>query len=216
MWEEIVSSREMVWLILGRGPSQPPLSEINRRRCRQLINSSWTCIRQVEGGTGFTSLRCAKVPFQDVPGLSTLGLRLSLRNLGRIKLKDCLPPFSPRLLSSPFLSKNINIKIHRIIILPVVLYGCETWSVTLREEHRLRVSENRVLRKLFGPKRDKVIWKWRKLHNEELYGLHSSPHIIRVIKSIKMRPAGNVARMEERCIQGFGWETWRKETTWKT
>jgi len=80
--------------------------------------------------------------------------------------------------------------------LPVVLYGCETWSLTLREEHRLRVFENRVLRKVFGPKRDEVTWKWRKLHNEELYGLHSSPHIIRVIKSIKMTRTGNVARME--------------------
>jgi hypothetical protein len=77
----------------------------------------------------------------------------------------------------------------------------------LREKHRLRVFENRVLRKVLGPQRDEVIWKWRKLHNEELYGLHSSPHIIRVIKSIKMRWAENVARMEERCIQGFGWET---------
>jgi hypothetical protein len=77
----------------------------------------------------------------------------------------------------------------------------------LREKHRLRVFENRVMRKVFGPKRDGVIWKWRKLHNEELYDLHSSPHNIRVIKSIKTRRAVNVARMEERCIQSFGWET---------
>ena len=107
-----------------------PLLEINRRSCRQLINSSCACIRQVEGGIGFTSLRCAKVTFQDVSGLSTLGLRRSLRNLGRIKLKDCLPPSSPRILSSPLLSKNINIKIYRNTILPVVLCGCETCSVT--------------------------------------------------------------------------------------
>jgi len=106
MWVEIVSGREMAWLILGLDPSQPPLLEINRRICRQLINSSRVCIRQVEGGTGFTSLRCAKVPFQDVPGLSTPGLRRSLRTLGCIKLKDCLTPFSPHLLSSPFLSKK--------------------------------------------------------------------------------------------------------------
>ena len=157
MWVEIVSGRERVCLILGRDPSQPPLLEINRRICRQLTNSSCACVRQVEGGTGFTSLRCAKVPFQDVPGLSTLGLRRSLRTLGRIKLKDCLPPFSPRLLSCPFLSKNINIKIQRTIILPLVLYGCETWSSTLREKHRLRVFENRAMRKIFGSKRDKVM-----------------------------------------------------------
>ena len=69
------------------------------------------------------------------------------------------------LLSSSLLSKNFKIKIHRIISLPVVLYGCETWSLTLREECRLKVFENRVLRRIFGPKRDKVTGEWRKLHN---------------------------------------------------
>jgi hypothetical protein len=77
----------------------------------------------------------------------------------------------------------------------VVLYGSETWSLTLREEHRLRVFENRVLRRIFGPKRDKVTGDWRKLHNEELRGLYSSPSIIRVIKARRMRWAGHVARM---------------------
>ena len=72
------------------------------------------------------------------------------------------------LLSSSLLSKNLKIKIYRTIILSVVLYGCETWSLTLREEHRLRVFENRVLRGIFGPKRDGVTGEWRKLHNEEL------------------------------------------------
>jgi hypothetical protein len=66
------------------------------------------------------------------------------------------------------LSKNINIRIYKIIILPVVLYGCETWPPTLREEHRLRVFENRVLRRIFEPKRNEVKGDWRKLHNEEL------------------------------------------------
>ena len=69
------------------------------------------------------------------------------------------------LLSSSLLSKNLKLKIYRTIILPVVLYGCETCSLTLREEHRLRVSENRVLRRIFGPKRDRVTGDWRKLHN---------------------------------------------------
>ena len=75
------------------------------------------------------------------------------------------------LLSSSSLSKNLKIKIYRTIILPVVLYGCETWSLTLREERRLRVFENRVLRRIFGPKRDGVTGEWRKLHNEELNDL---------------------------------------------
>jgi hypothetical protein len=91
----------------------------------------------------------------------------------------------------------LKAKIYKTIILPVVLYGCETWSLTLREEHRLRVFENRVLRRIFGPKRDKVTGEWRKLHNGEFHNLYSSQDIIRQIKSRKMRWAGHVARMEE-------------------
>jgi hypothetical protein len=82
--------------------------------------------------------------------------------------------------------------------LPVVLYGSETWSLTLREKHRLRVFENRVLRRIFGPKRNDVTGEWRKLHNEELHDLYSSPNIIRVVKSRTMRWAGHVARMGRR------------------
>jgi hypothetical protein len=78
------------------------------------------------------------------------------------------------------------------------LYGRETWSLTLREEHRLRVFKNRVLRKIFGPKRDKVTGEWIKLHNEELCDLYSSPSIITIIKQRRMRWAGHVARMEEK------------------
>jgi hypothetical protein len=100
-------------------------------------------------------------------------------------------------LSSCLLFRNIKVKIYKTIILPVVLYGCETWSLTLREEHRLKVFENRVLRRIFGPKRDEVIGEWRKLHNEELHNLYSSPDIIRQIKSRQMRWAGHVARMGE-------------------
>jgi hypothetical protein len=79
------------------------------------------------------------------------------------------------------------LKTYRTIILPVVLYGCETWSLTLREERRLRVFENRVLRRVFGPKRDEVTGEWRKLHNEELNNLYSLSHIVRVVKSRRMR-----------------------------
>jgi len=90
------------------------------------------------------------------------------------------------LLSSSLLSKNLKIKIYRTTILPVLLYGCEIWSLSLREERRLRVFENRVLRRIFCPKRDEVTGEWRKLHNEELNDLYCSPNIVRVIKSRKM------------------------------
>jgi hypothetical protein len=101
------------------------------------------------------------------------------------------------LLSSRLLSRNVKIKIYKTIILPVVLYGCEILSLTSREEHRLKVIENRVLRRIFGPKRDEVTGGWRKLHNEGLHGLYSSPSIIRVIKARRMRWVGHVARMGE-------------------
>jgi hypothetical protein len=99
------------------------------------------------------------------------------------------------LFSSRLLSRNVKVKIYKTIIVPVVLYWCETWSLTLREEHRLRVFENSFLRKIFGPKRDDVTEEWRKLHNEELHNLYSSPDIIRQVKSRRMRWAGHVARM---------------------
>jgi hypothetical protein len=91
------------------------------------------------------------------------------------------------LLSSRLLPKNLTIRVYKTIILPVVLYGCDTWSLTLREKHRLRVFENRVLRRIFGPKRDEVTGEWRKLHDEELRDLYSSPSIIRMIKPLAMR-----------------------------
>jgi hypothetical protein len=91
-------------------------------------------------------------------------------------------------------------RIYKTIILPVILYGCETWSLILREEHRLRVFENRVLRRIFGPKRDEVKGEWRKLRNKELHDLYSSPSIIRIIKSRRIRWADNVARMGEKRI----------------
>ena len=100
-----------------------------------------------------------------------LFIYFSSQNKSRLKLGNACYYSVQNLLSSRLLSKNLKIKIYRIIILPVVLYGCETWSLTLREERRLRVFENRVLRRVFGPKRDEVTGEWRKLHNEELNDL---------------------------------------------
>jgi hypothetical protein len=91
-----------------------------------------------------------------------------------------------------------KIKIYVTIILPVVLYGYETWSLTLKEEYRLKAFENGVPRIIFGPTRDDLIGCWRKWHNEELHNLYSSSNIIRIIRSRKMRWAGYVARMRER------------------
>ena len=91
------------------------------------------------------------------------------------------------LLSSNLLSKSVKIKTYRTIIFLFILYTCETWSLSLREKSRLMVFENRVLRRIFGPQRDEVTGKWRRLHNEKLYALYSSPNIIRVIKSRRLR-----------------------------
>jgi len=115
------------------------------------------------------------------------------------------------LLSSRLLSRNLKIK----IILSVFLYGCETWSLTLRKERKLRVFENMVLRRIIGPRRDKVTGDCRRLHNEELNDLYRSPNIMRVIKSRRMRWAGHVARMgEERGCIGCWWGNRKEGDYW--
>jgi hypothetical protein len=96
------------------------------------------------------------------------------------------------------LSKNLKITIYKTIILPVLLYGCEIWPLTLREEHRLGVFKNRVLRRIFGPKKNELTGEWRKLHSEELHDLNSSQSIIKIMKGKRMRWAEHVSRMGEK------------------
>jgi hypothetical protein len=121
------------------------------------------------------------------------------------------------LLSSRLLSRNVKVKIYKTIILPVVLYGCETWSLILREENRLKVFENRVIRRIFGPKRDEVTREWRKLHNEGFICCTSPQILLR--KKIKENEVGGTCGTHgigEECVQGFDGNARRKETTWKT
>ena len=98
-------------------------------------------------------------------------------------------------MSSQLLSKNIKLKIHETVLLPVILYVCETWTLTLREEKRLTVFKNKVLRKIFGLKRDDQTDQWRRLHNGELNDLYGKSDIIRIVMSRRVRWAGHVAPM---------------------
>ena len=98
------------------------------------------------------------------------------------------------------------------MVLPIALYGCETWSVILREECRLRIFESRTMRGIFGPERNEMIGEWRKLHTQELNDLYSSPNIIRLVESRKMRWVGNVARMGKgKMYAGFWWGKLREK-----
>ena len=108
-------------------------------------------------------------------------------------------------MSTILISKYTKIEIYRAIILSIVLYGCETWSLILMEERGLRVFENRMLRGIFGPKRDEVTGEWRKLHNQEFNVLYSSPNIIAVIKSSRLEWAGHVALKGGEVHAGFWW-----------
>jgi hypothetical protein len=135
---------------------------------------------------------CIKIDnssFERVEQFKNLGTTLTYQNSIQEEIKISLKSRTAcyhsvrNVLSSRLLSKNIKIEIYRTIILPFVVYGCETWWLTLREKCRLRVFENMVLRRIFGPKRDKITRKWRKLRIEELNDLHCSSSIVRVIKS---------------------------------
>jgi hypothetical protein len=133
-------------------------------------------------------MKIANWSFEGVAKFKYLGRTLTDQNCVQEEIKSSLHSGNAcyhsiqSLRSSSLLSRNIKVKIYKIIILSVVLYGCETWSLALREDHRLRMFENRVLRRIFGPKRDEVTGDWRKLHNEVLHSLYSSPNSIRHIK----------------------------------
>jgi hypothetical protein len=132
---------------------------------------------------------------------------------GRLNLGNACYHSVQNPLSSSLSSKNLKVKIYRNIILLVVLYECETWSLTLREKRSLRMFENRVLRRVFGPTRDEATGEWRKLYNEELNDLYPLPNIMRVVNSRKNEIGGvcGAYGRGERCAQGVGGEARGKE-----
>ena len=167
------------------------------------------------------SVRIDNSTFDRLEEFKYLGTTLTNQNSiaeeikSRLKSENACYHSVQNLLSSWLLSNNLKIKIYRTVILPVVLYRCETWSLTLREERKLRVFENMVLRRIFGPRRDEVTGDWGKLLNADLNDLYSSPNIVRVIKSRSTRWAGHVARIgEERDCIGSWWENRREGDHW--
>ncbi|KAJ4442515.1 hypothetical protein ANN_04102 [Periplaneta americana] len=171
--------------------------EVNPEKTKYMIMSRDEII--VRNG----NIKIGNLSFEEVEKFKYLGATVTNINDTRDEIKHRINMGNScyysveKLLSSSLLSKTLKVRIYKTVILPVVLYGCETWTLSLREEQRLRVFENKVFRKIFGAKRDEVTGEWRKLHNTELHALYSSPDIIRNIKPRRLRWAGHVALMGE-------------------
>jgi hypothetical protein len=183
--------------------------EVNAQKTKYMIMS-----RHPNSGQN-QNIRLANESSENVAKFKYLGTTLTNQNdipdeiKSRLNSENSCYYSVQNPLSSRLISKNLKIKIYKTVIFLVVLYGCEAWSLTLREEHRLRVFENRVLRKIFGPKGEED-GSQRKSLDDELQSLYSSPNIVRVIKSRKMRWAGHVARMGRgEAFTGFCWEARR-------
>jgi hypothetical protein len=184
--------------------------EINEEKTKYMI-----MYKHLNSGQN-QNIRTANESFENVAKFKYLGMTLTNQNDIRDEIKNRLNSRNAyyysvqNLLSSHLISKNLEIKIYKTVILLVVLHGCKTWTLTLREKQRLRVFEKRVLRRVLGPKREED-GSLRKLHNDELHSLYSSPNIVTVIKTKRMKWAGHVARMGKgRGVYGvFGWEAQR-------
>ena len=172
-------------------------------KCDSADKTKYMVMSRDQNAGRIHNVRIDNSTFERVEEFKYLGTTLAKQNSiaeeikSRLKSGNACYHSVQNLLSSRLLSKSLKIKIYRTIILPVVLYGCETWSLTLREERKLRVFEKMELRRIFGRRWDEVTGKGRRLHNEELNDLYSSPNIVWVIKSRRMRWAGYVARMGE-------------------
>jgi hypothetical protein len=171
--------------------------EINVEKNKYMLLSGQQNVGQNRG------IRIGNDSFENVSQFKYLGTTVTNQNLIQEEIKRRLNYGNACyhsvqvILSSRVLSKYLKMRICKTVILPVVLYGYETWFLTLREEHGLRVFENRVLRRIFGPKKDEVTGECRKLHNEKLHDLYSSPSMLRIKKSKRMKWVGHVARMGE-------------------
>jgi hypothetical protein len=164
--------------------------EVNPKKTKYMLMSHYQKAGQKH------SIKIANRSSEDVAKLKYFGTTLTDQKCMHEEIKSrlnsgnaCYHSFQS-LLSSCLLSRNIKVKIHKTIILPLVLYGCDTWYLTLSEENRLRVFKNRVLKRIFGPKRNEAMGEWRKLHNRELHVLYVPQNIIRQNKSRRMRWVG--------------------------